>query len=149
MAVEFPEITSFGTLLKFALALEQNCAALESQTAGLESCAPHRSALTAMAKKHARRITDLERLSRERLNEVVLQPLSGIARDEYLPATTLPDDDAAGVLAALAGLEELSARFYSDAAERAVNLLGGLDRTFKRFVKEDGKRAQKLRELAG
>jgi len=28
MAIEFPEIASFGTLLKFALALEQNVADL-------------------------------------------------------------------------------------------------------------------------
>jgi hypothetical protein len=149
MAIEFPEITSFGTLLKFALALEQTVADLEGQAAGHDACADHQSELAAMASKHARRRADLERLSRERLNEVVLQPLSGMARQEYLPPEALPGDDDAGIVAALAALEEGSARFYGDAAERAVNLLGGLDRTFKRFVKEDLKRAQKLKQLAG
>ncbi len=146
MGIEFPEIISFGTLLKFALALEENTAALQSQAADLESCASHQSALAAMAKKHARRKSDLERLARERLNEVTLQPLSGMARDEYLPATGLPDGDGDAIMAMLAELEEGSARFYGDSAERALNLLGGLDRTFKRFVKEDLKRAQKLKQ---
>ncbi|MFH2009988.1 MAG: hypothetical protein ABI333_25555 [bacterium] len=148
MAVDFPEITSFGTLLKFALALEQTTADLEARAAEAPVCAAHQGELTSMADKHTRRIADLERLQRERLNEVILQPLGGMARDEYLPPTALPvGADAAGLTRALADLEDLSARFYGDAAERAVNLLGGLDRTFKRFVKEDRKRAQTLRQL--
>jgi len=102
-----------------------------------------------MAKRHTRRIGDLERLARERLNEVTLQPLSGMAREEYLPATELPAGDGDAIVSALAELEEGSARFYGDSAERALNLLGGLDRTFKRFVKEDTKRAQKLKQLGG
>ncbi len=153
MAAEFPEITSFGTLLKFALALDQTAADLEAQAAGHQACAEHQATLAAMSKKHARRVQDLERLARERLNEVILQPLSGMVRDEYLPPESLAGDDAATILEGLARLEELSARFYGDSAERAVNLLGGLDRTFKRFVKEDTKRAQelksKLKSLAG
>jgi hypothetical protein len=148
MAVDFPEISSFGTLLKFALALEATTAELESQASVAPACAPHQAELAAMAKKHTRRIGDLERLQRERLNEVILQPLSGMARDEYLPTATLPEGGAAELTAALAGLEENAARFYGDAAERGVNLLGGLDRTFKRFIKEDKKRAQTLRQLA-
>jgi len=147
MTIEFPQITSFGTLLKFAQALDQTAADLEDQAAGLPALAEHQAPLAAMSRKHARRVGDLERLARERLNEVVLQPLSGMARGEYLPPTTLPDD-AAGILGTLAGLEDLSARFYGDAADRAVNLLGGLDRTFKRFVKEDRKRAEALKNLA-
>ncbi len=147
MAAEFPEISSFGTLLKFALALEETAAALETQAAATLS--EHQAALEAMAQKHTRRKNDLERLARERLNEVTLQPLSGMSRDEYVPPTTLPDGDETALLDALSTLEEGAARFYGDSAERAVNLLGGLDRTFKRFAKEDRKRAAKLKSLAG
>jgi len=149
MAAEFPEIASFGTLCKYALALDTNAADLLEQAAAHGACAAHQAALSAMAQKHTRRVKDLERLARERLNEVILQPLAGMSREEYLPLTALGSDDAAGILTALAGLERLSARFYGDAAERAVNLLGGLDRTFKRFVQEDLKRAQSLKALAG
>lgn len=149
MAADFPEITSFGTLLKFALAIDQTAADLEEQAAAHPACNHHQATLAAMSAKHVRRVADLERLARERLNEVILQPLTGMARGEYLPPVTLAGDDAASILAELARLEELSARFYGDAAERAVNLLGGLDRTFKRFVKEDTKRAAKLNSLAG
>jgi hypothetical protein len=149
MAADFPEITSFGTLLKFALALEQTAVALEGEAAGHSTCAAHASTLQSFAEKHTRRLGDLERLQRERLNEVVLQPLGGMTADEYRPTQELPSGDAAAILGVLVALEERSARFYGDAAERAVNLLGGLDRTFKRFVKEDAKRAQALRGLAG
>jgi hypothetical protein len=149
MTAEFPEITSFGTLLKFALALEQTAAALEGEAAGHPACAAHASTLQSFAERHTRRLGDLERLQRERLNEVILQPLGGMVADEYRPPQALPSGDDAVVLGALAELEERSARFYGDSAERAVNLLGGLDRTFKRFVKEDAKRAQALKGLTG
>lgn len=149
MAADFPEMSSFGTLLKFAQGLEETAAALEEQAAQSPACAAHQAALAPMAHKHARRMQELERLARERLNEVVLQPLSGMVREEYLPPTALPEGDGASVLSVLATLEETSARFYGDAAQRAVDVLGGLDRTFKRFAKEDTKRAAKLKGLAG
>lgn len=148
MAIEFPEITSFGTLLRFAMSLDRTAAERVAAAAAAPACGDHRDALTAMARKHARRVEDLERLARERLNEVVLQPLSGMVRQEYLPPEAASGDEpAASILAGLAALEEASARFFGDAAERAVDVLGGLDRTFKRFAKGDRKRAQALRAM--
>lgn len=147
MAIELPEITSFGTLLRFAMALDRIAAERGAAAATAEACRGQRDALTAMARKHARRVEDLERLARERLNEVVLQPLSGMVRAEYLPPDPGTGGGAADLLRELATLEERSARFYGDAAERAVNVLGGLDRTFKRFAKEDQKRARALEAL--
>lgn len=141
----FPELSSFGTLLGFALALEQNTAALARAAAARDDCAAWRDALESGARKHDKRHKQLERMKRERLNEVVLQPIKGMARDEYVPALELPaaPDQA---LATVAAADETTARFYDDAAAVAVNVLGGLDRTFRRLAKESRALASGLRD---
>ncbi len=121
MGIEFPQLTSFGTLLAFAQALEETAAAC-SRDAG------HVGA----ARTHDKRRTRLEQLRRERLNEVVLQPLNGMNRDDYLPA----DQGNRTPVARAIHLEETISVFYRDAIRLAAQVLGGLERTFERFAKE-------------
>ena len=97
-------------------------------------------ALVKAKRLHAKRGKRLEQLRRERLNEVVLQPLTGLSRDSYLPRTDAPTG-AAG----LAALEETLARFYRDALANAADVLGGLERTFARFARESEAMAASLR----
>lgn len=128
MSTEFPELTSFGTVILFAQALEARAAYLAGEADEAK-----------MARLHTKRAKRLELLRKERLNEVVLQPLSGMDRAEYLPAA-----DLAGA-AGLATLEETTARFYRDALDRAADVLGGLERTFERFARESENLAATLR----
>ena len=134
--VHFPELTSFGTLLSFALALEEAAGKLAQAALDREDCASWSDALSTTVKKHAKRHKSLERLRRERLNEVVLQPVKGMAREEYLPPEALGATPAEAA-AAVSTAEMVSARFYDDAAAIAVNVLGGLDKTFRRMAKEN------------
>ncbi|MFH1532806.1 MAG: hypothetical protein ABIK09_18950 [Pseudomonadota bacterium] len=128
MNTEFPVLTSFGTVLLFAQALEARAAALA--TAG---------DLQKAARLHDKRVKRLELLRKERLNEVVLQPVAGLDRAEYLPP-----EGAVGA-AGLASLEAIITRFYRDALVRAVDVLGGLERTFERFARESEELAASLR----
>ena len=127
MAVEFPELISFGTMLGFAQALEQ---------VGLQLCATAQQrvdhpVLKKCARKHGKRAKQLERIRRERLNEVVLQPIGDMHRADYLPPAGLPPEAQA-----VAQLELCAARFYDDAAAKAANVLIGVDRSFRKFAAE-------------
>lgn len=115
MAISFPELNSYGTLVSFGLSLEQ-VAEEKAAAAGEDR----------IARKHQKRARQLELIFRERLNEVVLQPLTGMDRADYLPADDL--DRAA--------LEALIARFYDDAATIAADVLIGVDRTFRKWAEE-------------
>jgi len=128
MSNEFPDLTSFGTVILFAQAREGRAAQLAGEVGEAKA-----------ARLHAKRAKRLELLRNERLNEVVLQPLTGMDRAEYLPAEGLAG--AAG----LATLEEITARFYRDALEHAAEVLGGLERTFDRFARESENLAATLR----
>ena len=143
MAVEFPELNSFGTLLRFAQALEQHAAEVAAEPAASQPAWAAR--LGACSKKHAKRVGRVDRMRRERLNEMTLQPLEGMARDDYLPAD-LPDGASTDqVLATVVAIEETVARFYTDAAEVGGDTLSGLGRTFGKLAKESLALADGLR----
>ena len=141
---DFPELTSFGPLFGFAVALEQNVAELATAASELEVGETAQAALARSARKHTKRARELENLRRERLNEVVLQPLTGMAREDYLPPTELPLDPA-GALATVADADEAAATFYDRAAELGSDVLMGVDKKFRKLAKESRKLADAVR----
>jgi hypothetical protein len=147
MSIYFPELTSFGTLLSFALSLEEAAAELAQGAAQSSEGKPWCGALEICATKHKKRGQQLEILRRERLNEVVLQSISGMDRAQYLPALDLPSDGAQAALAVVA-VEETAARFYDAAAAKAVEVLGGLERTLRKLSQENRSLADSLRRDA-
>ena len=62
---EFPELNSFGTLLSFAVALEEVLGELARRAAERDDCTAFRDELVACARKHDKRSKQLERLKRE------------------------------------------------------------------------------------
>jgi len=135
--MEFPEITSFGTVMEYALTLEADLGSAFQACGG-----GHVLALDA-ARKHEKRRLQLERLRRERLNEVVLQSVSGIDGLAFLPDPV--PAEAGDALARLAANEDKAAAFYECAAGIAGNVLGGMDRTFRKMASENRCFAAELR----
>lgn len=144
MSDQFPELTSFGTLFIYAGALEEALVALAIRAAEVAPDTAGKTLKTAI-KKHGKRAKQLANMRRERLNEVVLQPLSGMNRADYL----LPDDlppEAPAALAALADAEETAARFYDDAAALGGDVLMGVDKTFRKYGKQSREWGAGLRD---
>ncbi len=145
---EFPEISSFGTLVRFALELERVSAAIYEELAADPSCAAGAEAFRSLAENHRTRIALLEETRREKLNEAVLEPISDIKGADYLVDTAVPK--GAGARAAAdyaAGIEETSVRFYMDTARIAKNILHGAVRIFERMAKENHANRARLQAL--
>jgi hypothetical protein len=147
MAADFPELSSFGTLLKFGLVMEETLEELSRLAAQEEACTAHHEELASCARKHGRRREHLERIRREWLNEVVLQPIYGMDRAEYIAGTDLSSGagDRAGTLAQFIEAEQAAARFYEDAATVAAHVLSGVDRIFKKLGRESKSLAEDFR----
>ena len=142
---DFPELTSFGTLFKFAVSLEEAAAELAQAAAKKEDCAASwRDFLSDCAAKHQKRSKRLEQLRRERLNEVVLQPIAGMDAENYAPEA-VPEGDAKQALGALATTEEKAAQFYEDAAKTAANVLTGVEKTLLKLARQNKEIATELR----
>ena len=145
---EFPEISSFGTLVRFALELERVAAAMYEELAADPSCAAGAEAFRALAENHRARVALLEETRREKLNEAVLEPISDIKGADYLVDTAVPKGAGAkGAAAHAAKVEETSARFYTDTARTAKNILHGAVRILERMAKENLSNKAKLQAL--
>ena len=146
---EFPELSSFGTLFRFASLLEEAAAGMADHLAARKRCADARDAIADCGRRHRKRGGELERLKRERLNEVVLEPVSGMDRGAYVPVLEVaPDAGCAQCLEALAAVEDLAVRFYDDAARVAAGAMPGMDRILQRLARENREIAASLRAKA-
>ena len=84
MSREFPELTTIGALFRFANKLEATTLEvleLAAEKADESASGP----LGKMLKKHRRRVEEVERARREKLNETVLEPLMDMPNDPYIP----------------------------------------------------------------
>ena len=146
VTADFPELNSFGTVLKFALVLEQAAADVARLAATRVGSPGSRDRLLGCAERHARRAKQLERMRRERLNEMVLQPIDGLKREDYIPAVDLPTGlSPREAVARIAAVEETVARFYAAASNLAAHALPGVDKAFKRMGQESRSLTEALR----
>src|SRR3990172_11478128 len=107
MSSPVPELTTFGSILRFAIELEAATSAFYGSAVdvlekdGLEALARELPA------QHANRHRLLER-TRQRVNEMVLGPIGGLDGSRYaFDATPAPED---AVLSRAVALEEIAGR---------------------------------------
>jgi hypothetical protein len=139
MAADFPELNSFNTLMRFALSLELALAELAEQAKALDICTGESAVilLEDCAKRHRKRHIQLERMCREQLNEVILQPVDGMCHSDYIPPLTLTKQTCSTeIFSTLILAENAAIRFYQDASTHAANVLAGLSKHFKKLASE-------------
>jgi hypothetical protein len=131
MAETTPELNTVGALMRFAISLEETAA---DRYAEWSAAAGAPASFSELALEHRTRVERLTRLLREQLNEMILEPISGVSLADYqAPA------------ADVTGLERKLARLYADIASRAGHVLPGATRTLARF----GERSEQLARGTG
>ncbi len=145
---EFPECTTFGAVIRFALELEKGAAGVYEEMANEPKAASAAETFRALAASHKKRGELLEHTRQQKLNEMILEPIQDIRREDYLIDTKTPagaDSKAAAAFAA--SIEDTSARFYSDSAKVAKTLLHEAARVMERMAKENLANKTKLATL--
>lgn len=145
---EFPECTTFGSVIRFALELEKGAMMVNDEFANNAKLAAGSDTFRALAAAHKKRGDLLEYTRREKLNEMIQEPIQDLDTRKYIPDLTVPaaaDLKAAAHVAA--GIEEKSAMFYSDMASIAKNLLSEAARIMEKMAKENLANKQKLESL--
>lgn len=99
------ELNSFGAVLSYAIQLEANLQVYYQTLGNAER-----------AKEAEKRKTKLERVRRENVVEITLEPIEGLNETDY--TLNLEDTSAEGQRA----VEQIAARFYADAAPK-INVL--------------------------
>ncbi len=129
--MDAPELTNFGSLIRYAVELEGATAAFYQEAARLLGPGVPADVARRLSEDHESRRGLLERTRQQKLNEMVLEPITGLDGMRYL------FDAAVGSRAearpkALA-LEEVGARLYHESAETAKALLTEAARTFRKL----------------
>ena len=146
--VEFPECTTFGSVIRFALELERAAIGIYDELAGNASLAPAADSFKALSAAHKKRSDVLEHTRREKLNEMILEPIQDLDRNKYLIETEVPDGvDMAGAKTFLAKMEGTSSSFYLDSSKVAKSLLAEAARILERLGKENQANMAKVEAL--
>lgn len=145
---DFPECTTFGAVIRFALELEKGAAGVYDELAAEPKAAAGAGTFKALSAAHKKRGELLEFTRQQKLNEMILEPISELKRENYLIDTKTPkgvDVKAAAHFASK--IEETSAKFYSDSARIAKNLMAEAARVMDRLGKENLANKAKLDAL--
>jgi hypothetical protein len=145
---EFPECTTFGSVIRFALELERAAMAVYDDLAGRPDLAQAAESFSALSAAHKRRSDVLEHTRREKLNEMILEPIQDLDGSKYKIETKVPDGvDMAGAKAFSSKMEDISGSFYLDASKVAKFLLAEAARILERMGKESQAHKAKVEAL--
>jgi hypothetical protein len=141
----FPEITTFGSLIRFALELEKVATSLYE---GSSKTYPNVAALPLLASVHRKRSQLLEHTRQQKLNEMILEPIYDLNGNNYAVDVNGNSASALKELIKTAEIiEDKSARFYSDSAMLAKSLLAESSRIFQKMAKENENNKSTLKTI--
>lgn len=135
---DFPECTTFGAVIRFALELEKGAAGVYDEFASEPKAASASTMFKELAEAHRKRGKLLEFTRQQKLNEMILEPISDLKREDYIISTKTPRSvDAKTAAKFAAAMEGTSSKFYLDSARVAKNLMAEAARIMEKLGKEN------------
>lgn len=144
--MEPPELTNFGSLVRFAVELETSTAAFYETAAASLPPGAQADLARALATQHENRRALLLRTRQQKLNEMVLEPITGLDGRRYLFDATRAGPDS--VISKAVALEETAQRLYEESSVVARSLLTEAARTLRKLADENGSNLTALRGLS-
>ena len=144
-SANFPEINTFGAMMRFAITLEDYCTEMYETAAVVEPFGVMKDAFEELQRQHAKRKGRLEEALRLKLNEVTIEPVSSLKKDDYLiDIGDIKDKSLDEVKELFQKLEEVSAKFYTHSADYSEATAREIMRLFQRMAKDNNKHLKKL-----
>ena len=145
---EFPECTTFGAVIRFALELEKGAAAAYEELAANSGLSTGAETFKSLAALHKKREQLLEHTRREKLNEMTLEPIQDLDGSKYIIDAEVPDGiDVKAAVGFASAIEERSAGFYAESSKVAKPLFAEAARILDKLGKENEANKAKLAEL--
>ncbi len=137
-------LQNFGSILNFAEEIESQDRQFYAAAAGNPACAGHRALFEALAAEAARNVQTVERIRRENVTEMILEPVTGFTRAPFPESSDGAAHMAAGqVLETARRLEQRAERYYMEAADK-LKALTEVSRALKTLGKIRRARLAKL-----
>lgn len=122
------ELGTFGAILRFAIKVEQEAAAYYEQLVQESLDTAAQETVSALAQAHRKRQQTVERMRREQVTEMILEPIYGLQEEDWLL------DLQRGKQQEAARAENLIAAFYTAAADKVS--IPEVARGFRRLARE-------------
>jgi len=142
-------LQNFGSILNFAEELERLDRQFYAAASANPACAGHKALLAQLEAEAARNVTTVQRIRREYVTEMILEPVKDFTRAPYCEACEgAAVQSASEVLATARRLESRAERYYAEAAEK-LTALTEVSRALKTLGKLRKARLAKLNSLSG
>jgi rubrerythrin len=140
-------LQNFGSILNFAEELERLDRQFYAAASGNPACAGCKALFAELEAEAARNVTTVQRIRRENVTEMILEPVKDFTRAPFCEACEgAAVQSAAEVLATAARLERRAERYYTEAAEK-LKALAEVSRALKTLAKNRKAHAAKLSSL--
>lgn len=113
------ELGTFGAIMKFALDVETEVTRFYESAQGLTKDEDLAEVFGSLASRGEKRLKTIERIRRENVTEMILEPIVGLDSDAYQPTISVPEDVDDSKLTNIAReIEKKLNAFYNDAATK-------------------------------
>ncbi|MBI5577681.1 MAG: ferritin-like domain-containing protein [Deltaproteobacteria bacterium] len=137
-------LQNFGSILNFAEKLESLDRQFYAAACGNSACAGYKALFAELEAEAARHVTTVQRLRRENVTEMILEPVQDFTRASFCEACEgAAVLSASEVLATAKRLEARAERYYAEAAEK-LQALTEVSRALKALGKNRKARQAKL-----
>ena len=117
-------LENFGSILNFAEELENQDQQFYAVAAQNPACAAYQTLFAELGADAARNLTTVQRIRRENVTEMILEPVRDFARGPFCEACAgAAGMSAAEALEAATRLEARADRYYAEAAEKLKALI--------------------------
>jgi len=141
-------LENFGSVLNFAIELEQQDAAFYSQAAGNQDCSDCRELFEQLCSEGAKQEKTLVRARQENVTEMILQTIEGLHSGDFFVDRSGPQSlNRKELLKRAADMEANAEAFYNKAGE-ALSSLSGVSRTFSRLAAKRRQRRERLESMS-
>ncbi len=129
-------LINFGSILGFALEIENQNNAFISAAAGAPSCSDCKDLFKKLTKNSDKRVKDLQRTRRENVTEMILESIDGFTREPFMyESKDAREMDREEALQTAGAMFERSVRYY-EAASKKLKGQSEVSRSLKTLAKK-------------
>lgn len=139
------DLGTFGAIMKFALKIEGKVTDFYTEVGRHVKNDILVGILGDLVTRGEKRITILERVRRENVTEMILEPIEGLDSDSYGIETTIPTSaDDVTIKTIVTNIETTLQKFYTDAA-RKIDFLPEAEYAFELLAEKNEETIKRLR----
>jgi hypothetical protein len=138
------DLGTFGAIMKFALDVENEVAKFYEIAKGIIKDQEIAGLFEKLAIRGQKRVKTVERIRRENVTEMILEPITGLDSDTYKPMTAIPENPDDESLKTIARDIEKNLHAFYDQASGKLDFLSEVAYSFELLAEANEEASQHL-----